>query len=1026
MAGHVGFGPFEFDPQRRELRKHGLRVRVPEQSLEILAALVERPGETVTRERIQQLLWPHGTVVGFEGSINAAVRRLREALGDVARGARFVERVPRQGYRFIAPVQPLRREDPGAPDEVQPGGLLLHYRLAGIAGRGSMGEVWKAEDTKLGRTVALKFVPGRLAADAAALEAFQQEARHAAALNHPNICTIHGLEEQDGRRFLVMEYIDGRPLSAALERGPLSAQRVVDVGIQAAQALAAAHGAGVVHRDVKPTNLMLAAGGRVKLTDFGISRAVRDLALPRGAGRHTPTGTPGYMSPEQARGEPGDTRSDVFSLGVVLYEVATGRLPFRGDSPRAAVRAVVEQDPVPPRAVNPELPRELERVILRALAKDVAARWQSALEMCEALQRVGRALEARPRARVWRAAVAAALAATAVGAWLWLRPAPPLAERDAIVIADFENRTGEEVFDGALRQALLSQMGQSPYLRIVSDERIRAALSLMKRPSSDHLTRTLAREVCQRVGGEAVLTGSIGIVGSRYFVGLEAIDCAAGETLANGYAEAESRERVLTALSRAVSTMRRRLGESLASIRKLSVLAEATTPSLEALRAYSIALGERAKGLDPTPFLERAIRLDPDFAAAHFALARVHMGRGHGAEAEQAISRAYALRARSSERERLSIEGLYHQIATGDAHQAIAVGALAAQLYPQDSSSWRWSMLAHYKVGEYDKAFAVARREIEVAPDDGASYVDLPMLLLTYGKTREARAVLDQAIARGLSAEMFPFIRFVAAVLEGDSAAMQREAEAARGSVFEHRILLLQAQAAAFYGQLGKAREIARSAAAREMSSTAGIAAAVALTEAVFGLERDARNRAGSAIRLDHGRRTVASSALALALTNETATAEAALNDLIGRYPNDTLLRGAWSPAVHAAIALAHGDARGAVAATEVPPHAARYAWLSYVRGCAYLRLGLTTRAAVEFRGIIERKAGLFTGTFEHGAASAYPAAQLGLARALAMEGRVEASRQAYEELLKGWSQADPDIPILQQARREHAALPRR
>ncbi|MBM3746459.1 MAG: tetratricopeptide repeat protein [Acidobacteria bacterium] len=744
MTGSVRFGAFEFDPDRRELRKHGLRIRVPDQSLDILVALVEHPGQTVTRERIQSLLWPHGTVVGYEQSINTAVSNLREALGDPADAARFIERVPRQGYRFAAPVEPLRRAEPGA--------------------------------------------------------------------------------------------------------SPPGARR--------------------------PTLAVLAA--------------------------------------------------------------------------------------------------------------------------------------------------AATTAAAAIAGWLWMRSAPALAERDVIVIADFENQTGEEVFNDALRQALLSQMGQSPYLSLLSEDRIRSALAMMGRASDGPLTRAVAREVCQRVGGKAVLAGSIGRLGSRYFVGLEAVGCAGGEELANEYTEAESKDRVLAALSLTVSKMRGRLGESLASIRKLSVPAEVTTPSLEALRAYSIALTERSKGNDAAPLLERAIQLDPEFAAAHFTLAHVHFRRGQELSAEEAIARAYALRGRASEREKLAIESAYHIITSGDFQQAIVAGTLAAQLYPHDAAARRSAFLPHGLAGEFDKALQIARREIELAPDDAISYFNLAVLLLSSGRTVEARAVLDKAGARSLSDELFPFARYIAAALEGDSAAMEREAEAARGKPYEHRILMLQVQVAGFFGQLAKARETARDASARNVSSGPAIAATVALTEAVFGLEQDAKARAKAALQLDRARRTAATTALTLALTNETVAAEAVLGDLLRRYPNDTLLNSIWSPAVRGVMALKRGDARGAVQAADAPR---RSAWPAYSRGIAYLRLGLASEAAAEFRTIIEQKARLFTSTFVYGAAFAYPAAQVGLARALAMEGKVGASRKAYEEFLAGWSLADSGIPILVQARREYAAL---
>jgi eukaryotic-like serine/threonine-protein kinase len=697
MSGPVRFGAFEFDPGRRELRKHGIRIRVPDQSLHILAALIESPGETITRERIQNLLWPHGTVVGFEQSINAAVTRLREALGDPAENPRFIARVPRQGYCFIAPLERLPPQPGTSPAQASEGPprVLLHYRLLEKTGSGAMGEVWKAEDLRLGRTVAVKLLPKRLADDDQALEALRQEARHAAALNHPNICTIHGLEEHDGQRFLVMEYIEGRPLADLLDVGPFPAEQIVAIGIQTADALAAAHAAGVIHRDVKAANLILTAGGNVKLTDFGIARspAGREGALGNG-GSHSLDGTLGYLSPEQARREPSDARSDLFSLGVVLYEMATGKRPFQGDTPATELEAVLEHQPIHPRRLNPSVPRDLERIILKALEKDSGARWQSASAMAAALRGIAR----RKMVRLLTSgvlAVAALIGITVLAAWsLWRRPVvPALSERDSIVIAEFDNKAGDAMFDGVLRQALLMQMGQSPYVSIVPEERITSTLGAMGRSHAEPLSRAVAREVCERTGAKAVLAGSIGKLAGRYFVGLEAIGCAGGEALASEYAEAGSRERVLTALTQVASKMRGRLGESLASVRKLSPPDEATTPSLEALRAYNFAIKERNAGRDGVPFLERAIQLDADFAAAHFMLAAVYSGRGQDAEAEREISKAYSLRERTSERERLAIEGLYHQIATGDAGQQLAHGRWPHGCIPgiQTRGAGRWS-----------------------------------------------------------------------------------------------------------------------------------------------------------------------------------------------------------------------------------------------------------------------------------------------------------------------------------------------
>ena len=902
MARKVRFGTFELDPDSRVLRKDGLRIRVPGQSLEILAALVATPGEPLGRARIQQLLWPHGTVVGFDQSINTAVKRLREALGDTARNPRFVERERGRGYRFIAPVETLEPATPEAPSKA-PGTTVLHYRLVEQAGRGAMGEVWKAKDTRLDRVVALKFVPEPVGGAAGALDALRAEARHAAALNHPNICTIHGFEEQDGLRFLVMEYVAGGPLSRALGGGPLPASRVLAIGTQAASALAAAHEAGIVHRDLKPANFLLTTDGCVKLTDFGIARAVSEEARTA-RGRPSPTGTLEYLSPEQARGEAVDARSDLFSLGVVLYELATGRLPFTGETPAAVLEAVLRRAPSPPRDLNPRLPRGLERVILRALEKDPGRRWPSASEMLDALRRVERAEAAQTRLRkgARRGLLVAAAMGLAVAGWrAWTRPAAAPGRRELVVVADFENATGEAVFDGALREAVASQLGESRTIEVASAERVRAALVRSARAPDAPLDRTVAREVCQRLGGKAVVTGSIRSVGAQYFVGLNATGCTDGESLGSSYGKAAGKEHVLDMLGTAVSQVRGRLGESLGSLRAVAAPAEATTASLEALRAYSLALAAKARGDDALPLLQRALALDSDFPLAWLTVAQVHFNRGQEGKAEQAISRAYGLRARASERERLMIETVYHQFATGDYEKAIAAGTVAAQLYPADAAARRAAFVSYCMAGDLGPARQIAIREMSLAPDDGVTYFNLAILHLAEGQAAEAGAVLDAAGARGVSSDLFPFARRLASVLDGDPADIERAFAPAAGPPLDARTAALQAQAAGYLGQLSRALELARSAEAHEETRevAAVVHSALAVMEALFGRAPSARGRARNALRLASGRRVVANAALALALAGEPEAATA-LADLLRRYPDDKLVQRSWTPAVRA------------------------------------------------------------------------------------------------------------------------------
>jgi tetratricopeptide (TPR) repeat protein len=844
--------------------------------------------------------------------------------------------------------------------------------------------------------------------------------------------------------FIVMELLQGHSLKDRLDRGPLDALEVLDIGIQIADALEAAHAQGIVHRDVKPANIFLTLRGQAKILDFGLAKlapehqlvAAGEIEGGRGP-RHRPSeaitemnvipGTTVYMSPEQARNEPLDARTDLFSLGVVLYELATGRLPFSGETPTAVLEAVLHQAPAAPRTLNPRLPRRLEQVILRALEKDPERRWPSASGMLEALREVERAQEAGNRRRAWVRGgliAAAAVALAALGWRAWTPPGEVATGRDLVVVAELDNATGETVFDGALRQAVLSQLGESRRIEVASAERVRAALVRSGRPPDEPLSRDVARDVCQRLGGKAVVAGSIRSVERQYFVGLEATACADGESLGSAYGEAATREHVLERLAAAVTQLRGWLGESLASLREVSAPAEVTTPSLEALRAYSLALAAKTRGDDALPLLQRALELDPDFPLAWLSLAQVHFNRGQESRAEQAIARAYELRKRTSERERLMIETVYHQLASGDYEQAIAAGTLAAQLYPADPAARRAAFVSYCMAGELGPAGEIARRELALAPEDGTTYFNLAILHLADGRTAEAVAVLDQAATRGVASEWFPFARQLATVLEGDPEAVERTTEPAAGRPLDARVAALQAQTAGYLGRLSRAAEVAQMAEAHEETRevAAVVHATVAVMEALFGRGPEARTRARRALRLASGRRSEANAAFALALAGEPDVAEAALADLVRRYPLDKTLERSWTPAIRGAIALARGDARAAMAAT-VGPGERAVPWVRYVRARADLELGRPTAAAAEFRALLAARSALFANAAFYGAAAAYPAARIGLARALVRAGRVQAGRQEYEAFLALWSRADPDVPMLLQAREEHAAL---